>query len=331
MQDITDREFWRVVAARGGADVYYTEYFRVHPTSRLEAHILRSIDDNPTGRPAVAQLIGNDIPALVASAKELQQHPIAGIDFNLGCPAPVVYRKRAGGGLLPHPDAIDAILGALREAVRLPLSVKTRLGFDTIVGYEELLRVFARHRLDLVTVHARLVTEMYRSKVRYPCIAQAAQRLPCPVLANGNIYSAEHGLAVLAQTRAHGLMIGRGAIRNPWIFQQLRDHAAGRPLTLPAGRDVLAYIRDLLEATRTPSHAPTMTERSHVERIKKHLNFICLGVEPTGRFLERARRATSEVELLTLCSEYLDHDRPLPLEPFALQLGERDVLAGEHR
>ena len=105
MQEVTDLPFWRLIAGYGGADVYYTEYFRVQPMSRLERHILALHHQNPTGRPVVAQMIGNDIPALVRTARELQRHPVAAIDLNLGCPAPVVYRKCAGGGLLRDPRA----------------------------------------------------------------------------------------------------------------------------------------------------------------------------------------------------------------------------------
>ena len=80
MQDVTDLPFWKLMTAYGGADVYYTEYFRVHPTSNIEKDILRSVTENPTGRPVIAQMIGNDIPALVRTAKELQQYPIAAVD-----------------------------------------------------------------------------------------------------------------------------------------------------------------------------------------------------------------------------------------------------------
>ena len=112
MQDVTDLPFWRLMTAFGGADLYFTEYFRVHASSNLEKEILRSVTDNPTGRPVIAQMIGNDIPALIRTARELQQHPIVAVDLNLGCPAPVVYRKCAGGGLLREPRRVDAILGA---------------------------------------------------------------------------------------------------------------------------------------------------------------------------------------------------------------------------
>src|SRR5688572_3186284 len=219
MQDVTDLAFWRLMTRYGGADVYWTEYFRVHGDSRPERWIVQSITENPTGRPVVAQMIGNDPAALVRTAKELQRYPIAAIDLNLGCPAPVVYRKCAGGGLLREPERIDAILGALREAVTVPFTVKTRVGFDSPEVFELLLDLFSRHSVDLVTVHGRTVTQMYRPGVRYDLIAHAARQLKCPVLANGNIYSADQALAVLRETGCQGLMIGRGAIRNPWIFE----------------------------------------------------------------------------------------------------------------
>src|SRR5277367_2364173 len=81
MQDVTDFPFWKLMAAYGGADVYFTEYFRVHSTSNLEKYILKSITENPTGRPVVAQMMGNDIPSLVRTARELQQYPIAAVDL----------------------------------------------------------------------------------------------------------------------------------------------------------------------------------------------------------------------------------------------------------
>ncbi len=312
MQDVTDWAFWRLMTAYGGADVYFTEYFRVHSTSTLDKSILRSITENPTGRPVVAQLIGNDIPSLVRTAHQLQQFPIAAVDLNLGCPAPVVYRKCAGGGLLREPARVDAILGALREAVRLPFTVKTRLGFDSPARFDELLRVFARHGLDLLTIHARTVQEMYASPVHYPYITRAVTQLPCPVLANGNIHSAAQAHTVLRQTGARGLMIGRGAIRNPWLFAQIRAYGRGERVSLPRGRDVLRYVHALYEAVRLPG----FPETAQVQRLKKHLNFLGVGVESTGQFLHQMRRATREAEFFGVCRAFLDHDEPMPLEPF---------------
>ncbi len=324
MQDVTDLPFWRLMREFGGADVYFTEYFRVHRDSRLEKWILESITQNPTGRPVVAQMIGNDIPSLVRTARELQQHDIAAVDLNLGCPAPIVYKKCAGGGLLRDLPRIDSILGALRDAVRCAFTVKTRIGFDDPAIFDELLPIFAKHSLDLLTVHGRTVAEGYRSEVHYDAIARAVSAVPCPVLANGNIHSAEKAAEVLAITGARGLMIGRGAIRNPWLFRQIRERGRDEQLFVPRGRDLLAYIHALYEAVCTPD----VGESSQVQKMKKYLNFIGLGVEPTGQFLHDIRRATTRTGFFETCEHFLDHDAPMPLEPYPLPLKSTDVMAG---
>lgn len=313
MQDVTDLPFWRLLSRYGGPDIYWTEYLRVHATSSLDPHILASILQNPTGRPAIVQLIGNDIPALVRTAGELARLPVAAVDFNLGCPAPVVYRKCAGGGLLREPAKIDAILGALRDALppgagAVKFTVKTRLGFGNAGAFGKLLDIFARHQPDLVTVHGRTVVDMYRTEVRYESIAEAVRRLGCPVLANGNVSSVARAAEVLRTTSARGLMIGRGCIRNPWLFAQIRDHLAGRPQRLPVGREVLAYVEALYQETIP---AVDFCERLQVEKMKKYMNFIGEGISET--FLHQIRRVSSRADFFRVCSEALSHDTPMPL------------------
>ncbi len=325
MQDVTHLPFWRVMRRYGGADLYYTEYFRVHSTSNLESWIRDSIVHNPTGRPVIAQMIGNDIPALVRTAKQLQELPIVGVDLNLGCPAPVVYRKCAGGGLLREPQRVDGILGALRDAVRIKFTVKTRLGFDSTDVFEELLPIFARHHIDLLTVHGRTVSEMYRSEVRYDYIAKAAAALPCPVLANGNIDSVERAVTVWRETGVRGLMIGRGAIRNPWLFEQIRASLRDEPIPLPSGRDVLEYIGALYESVCDPA----VREAAQVQHMKAYLNFIGEGIEPTGRFLHEIRRVTTRADFFRVCADYLEHDRPLRLESSAAQRRRDGVVLAD--
>ena len=307
MQDITDLPFWRFISRYGGPDVYYTEYFRVHPTSHLEKDILRSITENPTGRPAIAQMIGNDVPSLIRTAAALQHHEIAGVDLNLGCPAPIVYRKCAGGGLLREPERVDQIIGALREAIsEVKFTVKTRLGFDSTAHFDQLLTVFQKNRPDILTVHGRTVQEMYGPLVHYDLIARAAKSLApsrIPVLANGNVDSPESALRVLNQTGARGLMIGRGAIRNPWVFEQIRSAVRGLPIFRPRASDLLEYIGALYEAVKPPN----LRIDAHVQKMKKYMNFIAAGIDPEGRFLHDIRRVTTEADFFRTCERFLNH------------------------
>ncbi|HEY9249751.1 MAG TPA: tRNA-dihydrouridine synthase family protein, partial [Rariglobus sp.] len=262
MQDVTDLAFMGVIAHYGAPDYFFTEFFRVHAQSKLEKHILRSIDENQTGRPVFAQLIGEDLAHLERSAVELLRHPVAGIDLNMGCPAPKVYKKNVGGGLLRDPAKIDEILGTLRAAVPGLFTVKMRIGFEDTVHFERILDLINKHDVDLLSLHGRTVKEMYRSEVHYDYIARAAARVKCPLLANGNITSAPTAVRVLGETRAAGVMIGRHAIRNPWIFRQCREAFAGHTPTPVTLADVREYVERLYRATQ----AEGLDERVHVNK-----------------------------------------------------------------
>jgi tRNA-dihydrouridine synthase len=311
MQDVTDLPFMRVIARRGAPDWFVTEYFRVHPESCLNRYILRSIVENATGRPVFAQMIGRDLPSLVRTARELANHPVAGIDLNLGCPAPIVCRKDAGGGLLRSPETVNRLIGSLREAIPGKFTVKTRLGYTTAGEFPELLEIFRSHAIDGLTIHGRTVVERYQTPVHPDFVQMAVTMMPCPVIANGNVVDVETGLAYLALTGAAGLMVGRGAIRNPWIFSQLAAAFGSAPAAAPTYQDLREYVLELYDeiARETPKFNPL----AHVQRMKKTLAYISHGLE--GGFEYDMRRAKTPEDFQEICRRHLDHDIPLPAKP----------------
>lgn len=312
MQDVTDLSFMRVIARRGAPDWFVTEYFRVHPISKPEPHILRSIRENATGRPVYAQVIGRDPESLKRTIAFLENEPIAGIDLNLGCPAPVVCRKDAGGGLLRDPGTLDGLLGALRDAVRGRLTVKTRIGFASPGEFPDLLEIFRRHAIDGLTVHGRTVAERYQTPVHPEVIRTAVETMPCPVIANGNAVDVGTACNLLAQTSAAGVMIGRGAIRNPWIFSQLDAAMRGRPIFRPTHRDLLGYITDLYDSLAADTAA--FDPHKHVQRMKRTLVYISQGIG-NGEFDHQIRRAVTPEAFHQVCRIHLDHDGDLPPLP----------------
>ena len=314
MQDVTDLAFMGVIAHYGAPDYFFTEFFRVHAQSRPEKHILRSIDENATGRPIFAQLIGEDLGHLARTAEELLRHNVAGIDLNLGCPAPKVYKKNVGGGLLRDPERIGDILACLRSIVPGLFTVKMRIGFDDTSPLDRVLELINEHRVDLLSVHGRTVKEMYRSEVHYDFIARAVAGVRCPVLANGNVTSAMRATSIVAETRSAGVMIGRHAIRNPWIFRQCREAFGGQPISRLALSDVRDYVERLYRATQ----APGLAERLHVNKMKKYLNFVGQSVDAAGLFLHDMRRAETELDLFSICDRHLltDPTREFHPEPF---------------
>lgn len=313
MQDVTDLPFMRVLGRRSLPDWFVTEYFRVHPDSRLNKYILRSICENQTGRPVFAQMIGRDIPNLIRTAKELAQYPIAGIDLNLGCPAPIVCRKDAGGGLLRSPEKIHEILGALRAVIPGRFTVKTRLGYHSPEEFGALLEVFRSHSLDGLTIHGRTVIDRYKTPVRPDFVKMAVETMPCPVIANGNIVDAATALAFHAKTGAAGLMVGRGAIRNPWLFGQISAAFCDQTPKTPTRRDLRDYIMELSEelAQEAPAYDPLL----HIQRMKKTLVYICDGIDP--EFEYGIRRMKTPEEFQEICDRHLDSSTQLNAFPGA--------------
>ncbi|GAC1468351.1 MAG: tRNA dihydrouridine synthase DusB [Chamaesiphon sp.] len=314
MQDVTNLHFMNTIAYYGSPDYFFTEYFRVHASSGLDKTILQSIAENTTGRPIFAQMIGESIPDLIRIARELSHYPIAGIDLNLGCPVPRIYRKNVGGGLLRDPETVNRILGELRTSVDGCLTVKMRLGFDNTANFDRILDLIDRHNINLLSLHGRTVKELYHSAVHYDLIARAVQRVNCPVLANGNVTSATAAAAILSSTGAAGVMIGRAAIRNPWIFQQSRQHLSGQPVAIAT----LSEVRDYIERLRRGTTAPTIPERARVNHMKMYLNYIGQSVDAAGAFLREMRHAQTEAELFGTCDRYLlsDPDQAFALEPY---------------
>ncbi|HEY9800870.1 MAG TPA: tRNA-dihydrouridine synthase family protein [Leptolyngbyaceae cyanobacterium] len=314
MQDVTNLWFMRVIAHYGSPDYFFTEYFRVNETSRLNPGILSAITENDTGRPVFAQMIGESIPDLVRTAKELCGYNIAGVDLNMGCPAPRIYRKKVGGGLLLSPEKVDRILAELRQAVcDRPLTVKMRVGFENTDTFYEILDIINRHSIDLLSLHGRTVKDMYHGAVKYDLIAEAVKRVHCPVLANGNINSASTAISVLAHTGAAGVMVGRWAIGNPWLFNQIRQALRGEPLTPVPLVEVRNYIDRLWQ---TPT-APNVPERARLGNLKMFLNYIALSVDAEGHFLRLMRQTQTEVEMFKLCDRFLltDMTKTLALAP----------------
>jgi tRNA-dihydrouridine synthase len=259
-------------------------------------------------------MIGESIPDLVRTAKQLSQYPIAGVDLNMGCPAPRIYRKNVGGGLLRDPEKVDRILGELRSAIPGRLTVKMRVGFEDTENFDKILHLLNHHQIDLLSLHGRTVKEMYHGAVNYDLIAHAVKTVNCPVLANGNVTSAQTAIQVLNQTKAAGVMIGRSAIRNPWIFTQLRQALAGQPISIIPLSQVRNYIDRLYESP----NAQAISDRSRVSYMKMYLNYIAQGVDADGDFLRQMRRAQNKTEFFDSCDRALltEPDRPFATEPY---------------
>ena len=206
---------------------------------------------------------------------------------------------------------MNRLIGTLRDAIPGKFTVKTRVGYTTAEEFPALLEIFRSHAIDGLTIHGRTVVERYQTPVHPDRVRTAVEAMPCPVIANGNVVDAETGLSYLAQTGAAGLMVGRGAIRNPWIFSQLTAAFAGASPPAPSHRDLWEYVLELSDeiARETPKFNPL----AHVQRMKKTLAYISHGL--AGDFEFDMRRMKTPADFQEICRRHLDHDLPLAAKP----------------
>lgn len=270
MQDVTDLAFMRTLARIGSLpDLFVTAYFRSTPTTcAIAENNLRCIEENETGIPILAQLAGCDPAALVRDAEWLMERNIAGINLNAGCPSPLVNRHGAGAGLLRDLPCLNRVLRALRETVPAgQFSIKFRTGWENATELPAILDIIDAAAPDMAMVHGRTRKDLYAANTIQPAtIRETAERLSCPVLGNGDITSAEQALQWINELCPAGVMIGRGAVRNPYIFRQLKGGPA------PTADEMRTYYDVLIQETNRILHTKR-TPAGHCNRMKKYLAF----------------------------------------------------------
>lgn len=287
MQDVTDIAFLRVLHALDSEpDIVVTPYMRsTRTTCAMNEGPLRCIVEQPVSCRLWAQLAGSDPEPLVRDARELMQrwgHSLAGINLNAGCPSPLVNRHGAGAALLRDLPRLHEVCQALRR--ELPsFSIKCRLGWASADEFPRLLEVLAAAQPDMLMVHARTRRQLYGGVPLRSAVAEAVQHMACPVLANGDINTLHDAAEWVAAVHPAGLMIGRGAVANPFIFRQLRGGAA------PSAADMLHYFDLLIEETGHTLKA--YSEKGHCNRLKKFLAYCYPMFVPEAEYA--LRRATT--------------------------------------
>lgn len=225
MEDVTDRSF-RLLCKEQGADMVYTEFVSADALIRNIAATTRKLSIDPSERPTAIQIYGREIEPMVEAARIVEEAGPDLIDINFGCPVKKVAGKGAGAGMLRDIPKMLEITRAVVKAVKLPVTVKTRLGWDhnskVIVDLAEQLQDCG---IQAITVHGRTRSQMYTGVADWEMIAQVKQnhRLKIPVIGNGDITSPELALQAFEKYGVDGVMIGRASIGAPWIFRQVKN------------------------------------------------------------------------------------------------------------
>lgn len=256
MQGVTNRALRQVFGQTVRPDVLFTEFVRVRPGAKkliANSDFIEALQDVP-GVPLVVQVIGSAAEGVVQAAEELVARGVEHINVNMGCPFGRMTSELAGGGMFKDPASVEPMLSALREIVPGSLSVKTRLGIDDDRGLLQILPSFEASGVDFVVVHARTVAQKYRGDANHERTAEVVQATSLPVVANGDVRDEARAAEVLEETGACGLMLGRGALADPLLFERIRGQAPARPSGDARKRELAIHFALLLAAYREVFH-----------------------------------------------------------------------------
>ncbi len=269
MEGVGDKTFRKSMAFVGGMDEAVTEFISVpcnaHVVSLAKVYDSKELDPLPLA----AQIMGSD-PALMAEmAAELVRRGAPRIDINCGCPSNTVTGRGAGSSLLKDPNYLYEVGKAVRGAISIPMTIKMRSGYEDTSLFQENLKAAEESGAEFITLHPRTKIEGYTPPARWDLIALAKEFVKIPVVGNGDILNVENALHVLSYTKCDALMIGRGAVINPFIFHQIKCHFAKKEY-VPTWESLEEYLNYYLKSI--PDVIP---EKTRVNKIKQLIGFIC--------------------------------------------------------
>ncbi len=294
-------EFRELLACLGPIGLMCAPFVRV--TKAPLGHAWLRAQVRRAGNTALSvQLLGREPQPLADAARVLVDAGVDAIDVNLGCPARRMVRKGVGAALLREPDTFDAVLRTLRSAVPVVLSAKIRAGFDDFDSAIALAKRAEATGVDFLTVHPRRRSDHYDGVADWSIVAKIARELKIPVVGNGDLWYAADALRLERQCGCSAVMIGRPALRNPWIFRQIADLEAGRAPYAPSGDDLVDYLSQVLAMLGRARNGPPSEA---IAPFKELVGWVVSAVPEPKDIRQRALRSNSVDEILGLVRNYL--------------------------
>ncbi len=246
MAGVTDRDFRLIVRRIGGVGVVTMEFIRSKGLVEGDQQVLERMHFCEEERPVSIQIYGSDAATMAEAAREVERRGADICDINMGCPANKILKGCAGAALMADLTQAEEIIRAVRRAISIPLTVKFRLGLDDARrNFLDLGRICEASGVQAVTLHARTARQRYEGEASWRDIATLKEALTIPVIGNGDVRTPEDAIRMRRETGCDGIMIGRGATRNPWVFQQIAA-SLGNQSNGPAREPSWEERRDLI-------------------------------------------------------------------------------------
>ena len=299
---ISDLPF-RTIARRFGCGLCYSEMVSADGIVRGQRKTLDILRSGPGDRPLIAQIFGSDPGVLAAAAAIIEERGLAdAVDINMGCPVKPVIRRGAGAALMREPERVRLIIREARRTIRIPLTVKIRSGWSPKEKNAlEIARIAEGEGADAVAIHPRTASQGLSGRSDWSVVAEVKAVLKIPVIGNGDVETPGDASALLGQTGCDGIMIGRAALGNPWIFRNALRHLAGEGIELANLEEKRRVIGEHLEMS-----VGRYGEVTGVKNFRKHLFWYTKGLRGSAAFRKGAGTVTGKGNVLAVISAYFE-------------------------
>lgn len=304
MAGVTDLPF-RLLCKEQGAGLLCMEMVSAKAIQYNNKNTKALLEIHPEELPVSLQLFGSDPDVISEIAKRIEELPFSILDINMGCPVPKIVKNGEGSALMKNPKLVYEIVRKTASAIQKPVTVKIRKGFDdTCINAVEIAKIIEDAGGKAVAVHGRTREQYYSGKADWDIIRQVKEAVSIPVIGNGDVVSGESAIAIQKETGCDGVMIGRGAQGNPWIFSELLEYE--RTGKMPLRPSVETIKKMMLRHAQLQMQYKG--EYLGIREMRKHVSWYTSGLPNSAKLRDEINRVESYEELEQLLEERLKEE-----------------------